>query len=249
MNESKSILDRKSKLWAEIKAKEQEYTRLCEQEKEIEQAKRACSSSIQNKIWQMGNLYQCETIPKEDEIDFLVHLEPNMHEFVINAKNYAILSHAQTNHKYDGLPYSHHLEMVYQYGLKYQHLVIEICIVDVLSACWVHDVIEDARQTYNDVKKVTNEVVADIAFALTNNKGKNRKERAGDDYYNLIVLTTYAPFVKLCDRLANIKYSKEKGSRMFELYKKEQHDFIVRLYNAKYSEMFAEMEELLEIKK
>ena len=38
--------------------------------------------------------------------------------------------------------------------------------------------------------------------------------------------TKFAPFIKACDRLANIRYSKETGSRMFDIYKKEMKDFI-----------------------
>ena len=76
---------------------------------------------------------------------------------------------------------------------KYIHLLPNNRVIsEVLAACWVHDVIEDCRETYNDVKNVLGERVADIAYALTNEKGKTRKERANDKYYEGIRNTPFA---------------------------------------------------------
>ena len=60
-----------------------------------------------------------------------------------------------------------------------------------------HDVIEDTRQTYNDVKKATSEMVAEIVYALTNEKGKTRKDRANTKYYDGIKDCEFATFVTL----------------------------------------------------
>jgi hypothetical protein len=64
---------------------------------------------------------------------------------------------------------------------------------------------------------------------LTNEKGKNRKERANAKYYEGIRNTPYAVFVKICDRIANVEYSKHSGSRMYDMYRKEFVDFIFEL--------------------
>jgi len=79
------------------------------------------------------------------------------------------------------------------------------------------------------VKNQLGEEVADIVYAVTNDKGKNRKERAGDKYYEGIRNTPGAVFVKLCDRIANVQYGKMTKSRMFEMYKKENSEFILQL--------------------
>jgi hypothetical protein len=50
-------------------------------------------------------------------------------------------------------------------------------------------------------------MATEIVYALTNDKGRSRTERAGDHYYQGIRETPYAPFLKLSDRLANITYS------------------------------------------
>ena len=137
--------------------------------------------------------------------------------------------HAETNHLYDSMPYQFHLESVVAFGEKFIHLIPEADQYDVLVACAGHDLIEDARQTYNDVKLRFGERAADIIYALTNEKGKTRAERANDKYYDGIRSTTYAPFVKLCDRLANVAYSKSKGSRMLSKYREENDGFLERV--------------------
>jgi (p)ppGpp synthase/HD superfamily hydrolase len=103
-------------------------------------------------------------------------------------------------------------------------------------ACWGHDLVEDTRVSYNDVRSKLDDdgysFVADVVYAVTNEKGKNRKERANDKYYEGIRNTPGAVFVKLCDRIANVQYSKLTKSRMFEMYKKENEQFMINLgYN------------------
>lgn len=92
-----------------------------------------------------------------------------------------------------------------------------------------HDLIEDTRVSYNDVKDHLGQEAADIIYAVSNEKGKTRKERANTTYYKGIRETPGATFVKLCDRIANVQYSKMTGSRMFEMYKKENSNFIQEL--------------------
>lgn len=154
------------------------------------------------------------------------------------AKEYAIDCHNMTAHKYDGKPYDTHLQMVFDIAKKFIHLIPNEAQETVLAACWVHDVIEDCRQTYNDVKAKTNEALAELAYALTNEKGRTRKERASDKYYEGIKQTPFATFIKVCDRIANYEYSKQQGSRMAEMYEKEMGDFVAKLYDAKYEELF-----------
>lgn len=144
--------------------------------------------------------------------------------------SFAIEAHDKTNHLYDGKPYSVHLSMVVINAVKFIDCIPLGEQNNVLSACWLHDTIEDCRLTYNDIKKVANENVADIVYAVTNEKGKNRKERANDIYYEGIRKTPWAKYVKLCDRLANVQYSFDTKSKMFEVYKKENEHFLTSLF-------------------
>lgn len=168
-------------------------------------------------------------------------------QLIKKAKDYGIKAHSDSNHLIDGKPYTIHLSYVYDYAMKFFHLLPEGDIrFNILAATWVHDVIEDARQTYNDVLKATSKEVADIAYAVTNEKGKTRDERANGKYYEGILSTPGADFVKICDRLANIKYSKENNSHIFNCYKKESEGFYRKLQNPQYTPMFIEMDELLD---
>jgi (p)ppGpp synthase/HD superfamily hydrolase len=149
---------------------------------------------------------------------------------ICEGAKWCIQQHISTNHLYDNyLPYEYHLRSVVEIFNEFENLLPfdlrEPCRV----ACWGHDVIEDTRNTYNDVKKELGEKVANIIYALTNEKGKNRSERANDKYYQGIRNEPGAVFIKLCDRIANVKYGIKTGSRMVEMYKKENEKFIEKL--------------------
>lgn len=169
-----------------------------------------------------------------------------MTQLEIRTKEYGVKCHEKTNHFYgDNKSYSFHLEMVNSFANKYIHLLPVKHRENALCACWVHDVIEDARQTYNDVKNATTEAIADIAFALTNEKGKTRKDRGNEKYYEGIRNTPVAMFVKICDRLSNANHSKNTGSSMLNAYRKENEYFKKQLFCSEYKEMFDELEQIL----
>ncbi len=107
----------------------------------------------------------------------------------------------------------------------------------VIPAVYGHDLIEDTRVTYNDVLhrasmhegKYHGERIADIIYVLTNEKGKTRKERANDKYYEGIRATPGAVFIKLCDRIANVKYGVMVAGSMVGKYEKENLSFLQSL--------------------
>ena len=147
------------------------------------------------------------------------------------AKSYALQCHEETNHTYDGKPYAFHLQMVVNAAEEFlQDQYTEAQKELIRAGCWLHDVIEDCRQTYNDVKKVVGVEAAEIAYALTNEKGRNRQERANDKYYQGIRETPLAAYIKLCDRIANVRHSQSTGSRMFEAYRRENPEFIAKVH-------------------
>jgi len=143
--------------------------------------------------------------------------------------------HDEVNQFYGPYPYSYHL---WEVGKIVKHWGYYVCtnpshIITILFGAYFHDSIEDARLTYNDVKKIAKELeipnpelAADIVYALTNEKGKNRQERESNKYFEGIQKIPYAPFIKLADRAANIWYSKSTSSRMFNVYLEEWSSFI-----------------------
>jgi (p)ppGpp synthase/HD superfamily hydrolase len=138
--------------------------------------------------------------------------------------------HRSTNHFYDEyLPYEFHLNMVARVAKDFAHLISWDARESVELAAYGHDLIEDTRVSYNDVVEVLGIDVAKIIYAVSNEKGKTRKERANEKYYAGIREIPFATFVKLCDRIANVQYSKMTKSKMFEMYKKENDHFMKEL--------------------
>ncbi len=172
-----------------------------------------------------------------------------------NFINWCINKHKQTNHFYDQyLPYEFHLRMVDNVYEQFKYLLEEEFQIKTLNsssnkeyriiiqqsikyACWAHDLIEDCRVSYNDIVIEAGTQVAEIVYAVTNEKGKTRSERANDKYYERIRNTYGAVFVKLCDRIANVQYSKLTKSKMFEKYKNENDYFTKSLGEHGYGKM------------
>lgn len=156
-------------------------------------------------------------------------------------RNDAHALHASVNQAYDRIrPYGFHLDMVVNWVRKY---IGEVCenekdVLPIYFAAFYHDSIEDARLTYNDVMKIAEALMekeqaflaTEIVYALTNEKGRNRGERANEKYYEGIRATPYASFVKLADRLANTAYAFSKGTadslRMSKVYREELPGFL-----------------------
>lgn len=147
---------------------------------------------------------------------------------ILKVANYAIALHNKRNLIYNGKPYSYHLSRVY----KIAELSLDSTriapndIPILLQACWLHDTLEDCAISYNDLKQEFGEEVADVVYNVTNELGKNRKER-NEKTYPKIARDWRAVFVKLCDRIAN----QTEGGAMNKKYQKEYIDFRNALYN------------------
>lgn len=152
--------------------------------------------------------------------------------------------HEDVNQKFDGKPYSIHLSAVLEAALQYSYYfpdeVNDYLDVITFGACF-HDTIEDARLTYNDVLKIASKYISDkdkaimateIVYALTNEKGRNRAERANEKYYEGIRTTPFAAFIKFCDRYANMKYSFTHKTSMAKKYAQELPHFIESLIDS-----------------
>lgn len=148
--------------------------------------------------------------------------------------------HADVNQMYGDKPYSYHLFSVAEktallIDTMYPDIEEDKNIITViLFGALFHDSIEDARLSYNDVHKIALEFMGEpyatasteIVYALTNEKGRTRSERANEKYYDGIVNTPYAPMVKLADRIANMANSKAEGHSMYSKYVSEWPHFL-----------------------
>lgn len=151
--------------------------------------------------------------------------------------------HADVNQMYGDKPYSYHLFSVAEktallIDTMYPDIEEDKNIITViLFGALFHDSIEDARLSYNDVHKIALEFMGEpyatasteIVYALTNEKGRTRSERANEKYYDGIVNTPYATMVKLADRIANMANSKAEGHSMYSKYVSEWPYFLSHL--------------------
>lgn len=127
---------------------------------------------------------------------------------------------AHFGQKYDRYPYMYHLLCCKEVAESY--LLGE----DLVIACLLHDVIEDSSISFGDIKFEFGEAIANIVYAVTDELGKNRKERHNKTYPKIRGFR-YAIIVKLIDRYCNIISSIENhNSEKFAMYKKENVDFI-----------------------
>ena len=153
--------------------------------------------------------------------------------------------HAETNQKYDDyLPYAFHLNMVCNVFMQFGSVCFdsreemdEWGHVAIFGAAF-HDTIEDARLSYNDVLKIAGEffhqeekriLAAEIVYALTNEKGRNRDERENDKYFEGIREVSFAPCIKLCDRYANAFFANARQSSLAKKYRVEMKTFLTKL--------------------
>ena len=124
--------------------------------------------------------FQAFLIKYADQIDHFRQMAHDLHESV--------------NQTYAGLfPYGFHLDMVVEGVRNYGYTVCarEEDVLPLFFAAYYHDSIEDARLTYNDVMRVARDemteeqalMATEIVYALTNDKGRTRAERAGEKYY------------------------------------------------------------------
>lgn len=146
------------------------------------------------------------------------------------------------------LPYSMHLKYVVAQAEKFLHLIKPDDHHLVLMGCWGHDLIEDARMSYNDIVQATaDKEVAEIIFLCTEMRGRDRNERKNDEFYKLLAENRLATFVKLCDVTANVKYSLLENSRMLDRYTKEYDKVRAALYRDDYKEMFIYLSRLINV--
>jgi (p)ppGpp synthase/HD superfamily hydrolase len=132
--------------------------------------------------------------------------------------DFARRAHDAANCKYDGKNYYTHVKMVedsidlYETVFK-SHTDYRIA----RAAASGHDLIEDAKLTFNNIAEVSNKRVARVILAVTDVHEENRLLRhlftmgkTVKDYIAIIV--------KMADMRSNGLYSKENGSSMYRKY-------------------------------
>jgi len=94
----------------------------------------------------------------------------------------------------------------------------------VICSLYCHDIIEDTNITPSKLEQIFNHEIADIVYRVTNELGWTRTEKNFKTYPK-IWPSDLAIFVKLCDRIANTRNSKncadDRSKKMYRTYADE----------------------------
>ena len=150
------------------------------------------------------------------------------------------------NQKYGKYPYSYHLKKVVEQVEDYYVLLPNVEKRILLLSAAGHDLIEDARMTYNDLIPLLGLQVAEIIYSCTEEKGRNRLERHSDKFFLELRQNKLGVFIKLCDILANVNENIATGSTMFNRYQKEFPNLKSKLYiKGEFDLLWKNLEKLL----
>lgn len=127
-------------------------------------------------------------------------------------------------------PYFKHLEDVYNVLIRFGFH--EETHQDLLVASYLHDAIEDTPTSYSDIKKIFGVEVAEIVYCVTDEMGRNRKEKKTKTYPK-IRSNELSVVLKVADRIANAEFSAKDQSPQLEMYCKEypEFEYHLRIHN------------------
>ena len=133
-------------------------------------------------------------------------------------EKYAEKCYADANCKYGSGTYMVHIHMVVDFVLTHGEVFKTLNDASLtIGGAFCHDLMEDAKQTYNDISKVAGKEIADIALNVTDVPAENRlmkhlltMGKTVRDYRAIIL--------KIADMYCNAAYSKESGSGMYKKY-------------------------------
>jgi hypothetical protein len=133
-------------------------------------------------------------------------------------REYAEKCHNDANCKYNGGSYMFHVDKVVYAVETYQDIFIYAKDKEItVAAAYGHDLVEDAKQTFNDMKGILGIDAARIVLRVTDVPAENRLMRhlftmgkTVEDYRAIIL--------KMCDIWANATYSKASGGSMYIKY-------------------------------
>lgn len=165
----------------------------------------------------------------------------------IKAQVVALLAHA--GQKYGDRPFVEHTRDVATKAQAYgfdEHVII---------AAWLHATLEDCPKdcpvvTLIYIKQAFGLEIANLVFAVTDEAGKNRRERAKKTLPKIRDYGYNAVGLKLCDRLSNVESAFRNSNDFLNMYKKEYTTFKKALYiEGEHEKLWKGLDQLLTIDK
>lgn len=168
-------------------------------------------------------------------------------ENTIKAQIYSLDKHAHQMYE-ENVPYSLHLILVSNFIQKYLYLLPKSTWEWVICGGWLHDVREDLGVSYNKIKLLFGLEVAEICYNVTNNDGRNRKEKAKNTYGSKISTNRLSIYCKLADRLGNVQYGILKPQGSMLKTQREEFSYMVEILYVKgeFDDMWNELADMLQ---
>ena len=119
---------------------------------------------------------------------------------VLKAKNFACTKHKNQKRKDGVTPFVDHLESVVN-RMKNLGITDE----EVLSAAWLHDVIEHTDTTFDEINKIFGNTISVLVLSLTKNHSLTKKDMEAQYVVQLKNSSLQSKLIKFCDISSNLK--------------------------------------------
>lgn len=146
-----------------------------------------------------------------------------MHELIKKAMAFVTKKHMSQTYS-NCYPYFKHPEDVYNVLIEFGFKEDNPEDLPILVSGWLHDTMEDTSTSYTDLKNEFGIEIAEIVYCMTDELGRNRKEKKAKTYPK-IRSNSKAIIVKVADRIANVRFGISEKSSQLEMYKKEFEEF------------------------
>lgn len=145
-----------------------------------------------------------------------------------SAEEFALKRHGAQDH--GCLKIEDHLKEVVHWVTQFYDPAVNISsLYTLVSAAWLHDIVEDTDTTSDEICDLFGDRVGDLVELLTDKAGRNRLERHLSTYH-AIRRDPDAILIKLCDRRANHARSIKHSERFAVMYHREYFYFKFALY-------------------
>lgn len=139
-------------------------------------------------------------------------------------------------------PYMYHLQRVARLAvLMWPESLSPAEIENAVCSAWLHDILEDTNCPESEIIQACGPEVLEIVKCLTNNCENERI------YFEQIAENRLAIFVKVCDRIANIRECLINGSPKINKYKRQNQMFQEILFRSQFDSAFDYLSNLIKL--
>ncbi len=141
---------------------------------------------------------------------------------------------------YGNHPYMYHLQNVAKIAMILcpssfgpQDAINSVC------SAWLHDILEDTNCPESEIIQACNPEVLEIVKCLSNDCENERR------YFEKVAQNRIAIFVKVCDRISNVRECLKNGSPKINKYKRQNQMFHEILFRSRFEFAFDYLSKLM----